>query len=38
MTKQLGVVIFAALAVLAGIVFYLGSGAYNVGADTRTGS
>lgn len=34
MTKQLGVVIFAALAVLGGIVFYLGSGAYNVGADT----
>jgi mono/diheme cytochrome c family protein len=34
MTKQLGIVIFAALAVLGGIGFYVGSGAYDVGADT----
>lgn len=34
MTKRLGIVIFAALAVLGGIVFYVGSGAYDVGADT----
>ena len=34
MTKQLGVVIFAALAALGGIVFYVGSGAYDIGADT----
>jgi len=34
MTKRLGIVIFAALVVLGGIVFYVGSGAYDVGADT----
>ena len=34
MTKKLGIVIFAALALLGGIVFYVGSGAYDVGADT----
>jgi len=34
MTKRLRIVILAALAVLGGIVFYVGSGAYDVGADT----
>lgn len=34
MTKQLRTVIFAALVLLGGIVFYVGSGAYDVGADT----
>ena len=34
MTKQSGIVIFAALAVLGGIVFYVGSGGYDIGADT----
>jgi hypothetical protein len=33
MTKQLGIVIFTALAALGGIVFII-SGAYDVGADT----
>lgn len=34
MTKWSGIVILVILAVLSGIVFYLGSGGYDVGADT----
>jgi mono/diheme cytochrome c family protein len=34
MTKQLSIVVLVALAVLGGIVFYVGSGGYDVGADT----
>jgi len=33
-TKQFGLAILAALAVLAGIVVYVGSGGYDMGADT----
>lgn len=33
MTKELGIIIFAALAVLGGIAIYVGSGGYDIGAD-----
>ena len=34
MSKQLGILIFAALAVLGGVIFYIGAGGYDIGADT----
>lgn len=34
MNRGLGVLIVAALAILGGIAFYFGSGAYDIGADT----
>ena len=34
MTKPVGIVILACLAVLGGVVLYVGAGAYDVGADT----
>lgn len=34
MTKQLGILIFAALAILGGVIFYIGAGGYDIGADT----
>jgi len=34
MTKKLGILIFAALAVLGGVIFYIAVGGYDIGADT----
>jgi mono/diheme cytochrome c family protein len=34
MTKQLGILIFAALAVVGGLIIYVGAGGYDIGADT----
>ena len=34
MTKLVGIVILACAAVLVGVIFYVGAGAYDVGADT----
>lgn len=34
MTRQLGILIFSALAVLGGVILFIGSGGYDIGADT----
>lgn len=34
MTRTIGSLIFAALLILSGLVFYIGSGGYDIGADT----